>query len=193
MQALCSSHKVRNLATIAIWLTLSFAAGAQDELAYDPIAARALLDEIQMNVSAEDVDSKYLTDSRAIAIAEQANAENCEAEATAERARLDARMVPFENIFDAADVDPTVFDEYLDVKNRLDNTVLRQTLCGNIDDQANKLVIRITSIQNAISQQFLSSRGETIFSAIRNAPRRIAATPELIRNAVKLELLSNLH
>jgi potassium efflux system protein len=192
MQALRSSIKFRILATTAVWLMLSFTATAQDSAAYDPIAARALLDEIQLNVSAEDVDSRYLTESRAIAIAENANAENCEAEATAERARLDARMLPFENIIDDDDIDPTVFDEYLDVKTRLDSTILQQTLCGNIEDQADKLVIRITAIQNAISQQFLSSRDETIFGAIRNAPLRIAAAPEKIRNAVKLELLEGI-
>jgi len=192
MQALHSFRKTRTLAAIAIWLILSFTASAQEEETYDPIASRALLDEIQTNVSAEEVDSKYLTESRAIATAEQAKAEACEAEATAERARMDARMAPFEKIIDEPNVDPTVFDQYLDVKTRQDSALLQQTLCGNIDDQANKLVIRITGIQNAISQKFLSSRNETIFGAIRNAPRRIAAAPEKIRNEVKLELLEGI-
>lgn len=191
MQAPRSRHRLQSLALIAIWLTLSFTTNAQDTDSYDPIAARALLDQIQTNVTAEDVDSKYLSESRAIAAAEQTKAESCEAAATAERARLDVRMTPFDNIFDD-NLDPTVFDEYLDVKSRLDNAILQQTLCANIFDQADNLVIRITAIQNRISQQFLSSRDETIFGAIRNAPRRIAAAPEAIRNAAQLELLEGI-
>ena len=104
---------------MALWLAMSLTASAQDEKAYDPIAARALLDDIQAKVSAEYVDSKYLTQARANAVAEQARAEACVVAATTERARLEARTEPFKNI--DGDVDPrklfdrdviTVFERY---------------------------------------------------------------------------------
>ena len=197
MQALQSKQPIRYIATVILWLALSLTASAQDEKAYDPIAARALLNEILTKVSAEDVDPKYLTQARANAIAEQARAEACVASATAERARLEARIEPFKNIEGEVDptvfdFDPTVFNEYLEIKRHLDDSIREQTQCGTVDDEAAKLVIRITNIQNEISQQFLSSRAETIFGTIRNAPRRIAAAPEALRNSVALELLDGI-
>jgi len=191
MQALQSRHILHFVAALALSLALPLNAGAQDEGAYDPIAARALLDEIQGKVSAEDVDPKYLMQVRATVIAEQALAEACEATATEERVRLDARIAPFESVIDG-DVDPSVFNEYLEVKRRLDDSIRLQTQCGTVDDEAAQLVLRITAIQNAISQQFLSSRDETIFGAIRHAPGRIAAAPDKIRNSVSLELLEGI-
>jgi potassium-dependent mechanosensitive channel len=190
MQTLRGKLAVNQPATLLLWLVLSVAAVADDETGYDPFAAAEQLKETHEKLTAEEIDQQFLAQARAEAITEQTRAEACEAAAAEDRARLDDRIKPFKNI--DGDVDPTVFNEYLDIRRRLDDSIRRQTQCGTIVDAARDLISLITSIQNDISQQFLSSRNESILGAIRNAPRRIAAAPQAIRNSVSLDLLEGI-
>ncbi len=187
MPAQSNKHFFRILATALFWLALPLTAVAQQVDAYDPIAANAILTEIESKVSAENVDSAYLTQSRSAIIAEQARAEACEAVAIEERVRLEARFEPLEGI--DADVDPTIFEQYLEIKRQLDESITERAQCGVVSDHAQKLLTLITSIQTAISQQFLSSRSETILGAIARVPARIAAIPETFRNNAALKLI----
>lgn len=187
MQAPFNKHHYLFIATALLWLALPLTAVSQQVTAYDPVAAAATLTEIESKVTAEDVDSAYLTRSRAAVIAEQARADACEAAATEERARLEARFEPLKDI--DADVDTTVFDQYLTIKRRLDESIREQAQCAGVSDQAQKLLAKIVNVQTAISQQFLSSRSETILGAIARLPGRIAALPERFRDNDALNLI----
>ena len=187
MQAPFNKHYYRILATALIWLALPLTSVAQQVDAYDPVEAEAKLAEIESKVSAEDVEPAYLTQSRAAVIAEQAHADACEAAATEERDRLQARFAPLETI--DADVDTAVFEQYLAIKRQLDESIRDKAQCGGVSDHAQKLLETIANVQTAISQQFLSSRSETILGAIARLPGRIAALPERFRDNYALNLI----
>ena len=187
MPAPFNKHYYRILAVALLWLALPLTSVAQQVDAYDSVAAEATLAEIESKVSAEDVEAAFLTQSRAAVIAEQARADACEAIATEERARLEARFEPLKTI--DADVDTTVFDQYVGIKQRLDESIRQQAQCAAVSDHAQALLARISSAQTAISQQFLSSRSETILGAIVQLPRRIATLPEKFRNNDALDLI----
>jgi len=74
MPAQSNKHFFRILATALFWLALPLTAVAQQVDAYDPIAANAILTEIESKVSAENVDSAYLIQFRLAIIVEQARA-----------------------------------------------------------------------------------------------------------------------
>ena len=187
MLAPFNKHYYRILAVALLWLALPLTSVAQQVDAYDPVAAEATLAEIELKVSAEDVDSAFLTQSRAAVIAEQARADACHAIASEERSRLEARFEPLEGI--DADVDTAVFEQYLAIKRQLDESISEQTQCDAVSAHAQILLARISTAQTAISQQFLSSRSETILGAIVQLPKRIAALPEKFRNNDALDLI----
>lgn len=187
MQALHGKHLYPFAISALLWLALAAPASAQNDDTFDPISAGAVLDEIQTGISAAGVDAGYLDTARTDTIALQTLAATCEADATELRSRLEARYEPLKSI--DGDVDTSVFDQYLEIKKLLDDSIGRQTQCAAVRDTAQQLTGSIIGLQNAISQQFLSNKDETVIAAMRDLPGRIRAIPAKLRSSVTLELI----
>ena len=160
-------------------------AQAQDEEIFDPISVGAELDQLARQLDDEEVEPPFLTAARATVVAVDAAAENCQSEATQERARLEVRFEPLKEV--GADVAPAVFDQRNEIRQLLDDTIARQTQCNTIKDYASTLLERITSKQTELSQQYLSNRGGSIITLIREMPSRVQAWPARLRQSVDLE------
>jgi len=188
-----NSHDSRILflyTCLIAFLFCSLPAFSQETESFDSIAARAELDDIDLRLNAEEVEAGYLNEARARVVAINAGAERCELDATAERARLEARFEPLRDV--DADVASEVFDQRIDIRRMLDETVARQTRCAGIMDSGGQLIARITERQTAISQQFLSNRVTTVVGAIREIPARIKKLPARIRSSVDLQLVTGM-
>lgn len=159
---------------------------AQDLSEFDPIAVGAELDDINEQLNADTNDAEFLTTARALVVDLDAEAEDCRQEATAERARLEARFRPLEDI--DADVAPAVFDQRNEIRQQLDEAIARQTQCTTVIDYTEALIDRITDRQDRLAQQFLSNRGKSIVVSIAELPERIKSWPAKIRGSVDLKL-----
>jgi len=160
---------------------------AQDLETYDPFEADETLKEIKAKISAEGVDSKSLNDARAIVSGEKIRADACEAEATEERARIEARFKPLRPI--DSEVATAVFEQYLELKDSLDKAIGLQSHCAGIGDAAERLIAEISDLQSAISQQFLSNRSESVIGAIGALPGRLLSMPRELKESVDLALI----
>ena len=159
----------------------------QEEETFDPISVNAQLDEISEQISAEGVTTEFLTEARASVVAIDAAAAACRQEATEERERLEARYAPLEDITE--DVAPAVFDQRVEIRQLLDEAIDRQSRCSSVKDYTEALLARITETQNRLSQQFLSSRGESVIVILREFPERAAQWPTQLRSSVDLDLV----
>ncbi len=160
---------------------------AQQEQAFDPITINAQLDEISGQVSTEDVTTEVLAQARATVVTIDAAAAACRQDATAERERLEARFEPLEDITE--DVAPAVFDQRIEIRRLLDEALDRQSRCNSVKDYTEALLTRITETQNRLSQQFLSSRGESVIVSLQEFPDRAAKWPSQLRRSVDLDLV----
>jgi hypothetical protein len=168
-------------------LLLSPIALAQGTDPFDPIAATGRLGDIQRQFDSDELSPAALGDLRTEIVAIEAAATACARSATDERARLEARFEPLRDI--DADVAGTVMDQRNEIRRLLDETIARQAECAGLQDQSDALIERISQMQTALSQQYLSNRVNSIIGAVRDFPRRAAAWPERIRRSVELELV----
>ena len=159
---------------------------AQEDAAFDPIAAGAELDQLGERLAAEGVGTQFLAEARARVVQLDAEAAVCRQQATEERERLQARFEPLEDV--DADVAPVVFDQRNEIREQLDEAIARQTQCNTVKDYSEALIARITETQNQLSQQFLSSRGKSFFVSVAEFPDRVRTWPSRIRGSVDLEL-----
>jgi len=159
---------------------------AQDESIFDPIAVSAQLDELNTQLSADDLTTVFLATSRATLISLGGQAASCRDSSTAERERLEARFEPLRDV--DADVAPTVFDQRTEVRRLLDEAIARQSQCNSVKDYTDALLVRITQTQNQLSQQFLSNRGKSVIVLLSELPSRIRTWPAKVRSSVELEL-----
>ena len=164
-------------------------AQAQEEDVFDPISVGAELDQLASHLDDEQVEPPFLAAARARVVAVDAAAEKCQLEATEERARLEARFEPLKEV--DADVAPAVMDQRNEIRQLLDDTIARQTQCNSVKDYASSLLDRITNKQTELSQQYLSSRGRSIVTLIREMPSRLLTWPARLRKSVDLELIED--
>ena len=75
-----------------------------------------------------------------------------------------------------------------EIRQLLDDALARQTQCGTVKDYAGVLLERITNKQTQLSQQYLSSRAQSIISLMRELPARVQTWPGRLRQSVDLQL-----
>ena len=172
-------------------LLLAPPAAAQESFDFDDIAAAAELEEIATLIQGEDVTNSILADARSRTARLETGATGCAADATAARTRLDARFEPLRDI-DSELVGAEVWDQRQEIKTALDEAVARQARCTGIIDNARALGDRIISTQNTLSQQFLSSRTQTVIGLFKGLPQRVPEWPARIRGSFDLELVEGL-
>jgi len=172
-------------------LLLALPTAAQEPFGFDDIAAAAELEEITAQVQSEEVTNTILADARSRAVRLETGATGCAADATAARLRLEARFEPLRDI-DSEIVEVDVFDQRQEIKTALDEAVARQARCTGIIDNARALGERITNTQNTLSQQFLSSRTQTVIGLAKGMPQRIPEWPARIRGSFDLQLVEGL-
>ncbi len=163
---------------------------AQEASRFDPFAADTELTEFSNRLDSDDTDTAFLTRARARSVNITTRATTCNIEATAERQRLEARYEPLREI--DLDVSGTVMDQRREIRAALDQAIARQSECGGVRDEAIALVDRITEIQTAISQQFLTNRTDSALGLAVSLPQRLAALPEKLRGAVDLQVREDL-
>jgi len=174
---------------LSILLALSLFATttvAQDEADFDPALVSGQLGELRDRLAAESVDSQFLTTARATVAGLDAAAGRCQQETTTERERLQARFEPLDEV--DADVAPAVFDQRNEILRLLDEVKARQAQCNSIKDYSEELLERITARQNLLAQQYLSSRGKSVFALFSELPQRFESLPARIRSSIELTL-----
>ncbi len=159
---------------------------AQDEDVFDPISISAELDQLAGQLEDEDIEPPFLAAARTRVVAVDTEADVCQLEATEEFARLEARFEPLKEV--DADVAPAVMDQRNEIRQLLDDALTRQTQCGTVKDYAGVLLERITNKQTELSQQYLSSRGSSVITLMRDLPTRMRTWLERLRRSVDLEL-----
>ena len=163
---------------------------AQEEDSFDPIEAGTVLDELVQTLEASPEDPEVLNEVRSSAGQIAADAATCDATWTEERARLEERFAPLAEV--TGDVAPAVFDQRLELRALLDEAIARQTACAGIEDDASALIERVTSIQNQLSQRYLSYRGDSVLQSFGEFPERLASLSNLLDNIEELELADGL-
>ncbi len=158
----------------------------QDEDAFDPISVGAELDQLASQLEDDAVEPPFLAAARAQVVAIDGAADACQLEATEESARLEARFEPLKDV--EGDVAPAVMDQRNEIRQLLDDALARQTQCGTVKDYAGVLLERITNKQTQLSQQYLSSRAQSMISLMRELPVRIQTWQARLRKTVDLQL-----
>jgi small-conductance mechanosensitive channel len=171
---------------LLVALTLSLPVMAQDEKVFDPISIGAELDQLASQLEDEEVEPPFLAAARTRVVAVDAAADTCQRAATEEFARLEARFEPLKEV--DAEVAPAVMDQRNEIRQLLDDALARQTQCRTVKDYAGVLLERITNKQTQLSQQYLSSRGPSVITLIREMPSRVQTWPARLRQQVDLEL-----
>ena len=179
-----------SLQTFLIACLLPLSAVAQDDQTFDPIAAGTLLDELVGGLEAAPEDADVLDEVRSAAVRIAADAGSCSNTWTDEVGRLEERYAPLAEV--TGDVAPAVFDQRLEVRELLDTAIARQTACAGIEDDASALIERVTSIQNQLSQRFLSYRGDSVLRALQDFPKRLRNLGKLIGQGGDLQFTDGL-
>lgn len=172
-------------------LLVSAAALAQSSDRFDPFFADEQISTLREQIAAGEPGTELLATVRARAAQIEADAANCAAQWTEERTRLEARLERLTVEF-TDDVPAAVFDQRNDVQNLLNQSITRQTACAGVQDDASALIARIAEIQDQRAEQFLSFRGNSIITVLRELPERIRTWPAQARSANELTLVDGI-
>ena len=176
---------------LALFFLFAWAAsGAQERFGFDEIAAGEELLSIASGLDEEDIDSAFLTSASARLVSTETSAASCVTAAEVERVRLDERYEPLKSVAD--DVPQEFINQRNEIRAALDEVIAAKSRCESVLDEARKLQTRITERQNTLSQQFLSSRTQTIAQLIIDFPSRVAEWPAKLRDSFSLQLVDGL-
>ncbi len=166
------------------------ASAAQERFGFDEIAAGEDLQSIRSGLDEEEIDSEFLTSASARLVTTETSATSCVTAAEIERVRLDERYEPLKSVAD--DVPQEFIDQRNEIRTALDEVIAAKSRCESVLDEARKLQARITERQNTLSQQFLSSRTQTVAQLIMQFPSRVAQWPAMLRDSFSLQLVDGL-
>ena len=183
----CRHDKLLTVLAGVLSLLLASSAWAQGSRGFDDIDAVGELEEIAAKIETEDVTNAILAEARSDTVRIETGAAECYANSTSERARLEKRLEPLEGI-DSELVGADIWDQYQALKTSIDGVKARQARCAGLADSARALSARITSISNTLSQQFLSSRTQTVVGLVKDLPKRMPEWPRQVRQSLDLEL-----
>ncbi len=174
-------HKVRQTGLIvaAILIFTPLLSHAQEQPAFDEIAAAAEIRDINEQLDIETVDETFLASIRPRVVGFEAEAAACSERTTEARARLEQRFEPLRDV-DAEVAGMEIMDQRQEIRAALDEAIAAQSRCEGVMDEAKVLAERITGIQNTLSQQFLSSRSQSIIALVHEFPTRAATWPSQI-------------
>ena len=164
---------------------------AQERTGFDDIAAVAELEQIRVEIGSDTVTNAILADARGDAVRIETTAAECVEDTTEERARLEERLEPLENI-DSELAGADLWDQRQAIKAELEEVTAKQARCNGLLDSARELNASITTISNTLSQQFLSSRTRTIIGLVRDLPDRIPRLQSRVRESLELDLVEDL-
>ncbi len=176
---------------VALFFLFAWAASAaQDPFGFDDLTANEDLQSIESTLDAEDVDAEFLTNASSQIVSIEISAASCVTAAGAERARIEQRYAPLVETTD--EVLPALMNERIVVRAELDEAIAAESRCKTVVDRAGKLQTRIFERQTELSQEFLSSRSQNIFTLILEFPSRAATWPAKLRESLSLELKDEL-
>ena len=182
-------HAVRQtlLFLASVLLLASSQIQAQEQAAFDEIAAAAEIREINEQLDIDTLDEVFLNDARSRAVKFETDAAACAELATESRTRLEERYEPLKDV-DAEVAGMEIMDQRQGIRAALDAAIAAQSRCEGVTDAAHALAVRITETQSKLSQQFLSSRSQSIVALLRDFPERAAIWPSQIRQSLSLSL-----
>ena len=182
------------LKRIILWAAIAFAplpALAQDEAEFDPFVAASQLTELRNQLTTEAPEPNFLATLRTRAGQIAGDAAACARQWADESSRLESRLARLNEAF-TSDVPPAFFDQRNEVETERAEAEARQAACAGIEDDASALITQITELQDRLAEQFLSYRGDSIITALRNFPQRVRAWPSELRSANELSLIDGL-
>ena len=162
----------------------------QESDKFNPIAANAELDLLKRQIDGSDVSASFLNTARTQALNILNDASVCYERSSAERERLEIRFAPLKDI--DADVSPSIFDQRNAIRNLLDEATARQISCSGAQDEATTIVERISSIQEELSEQYLSYKSKNLVEEMLGFPLKAKDSLSKYQNAQYLNLTSGL-
>ncbi|MFQ5609889.1 MAG: hypothetical protein ACE5F8_06425, partial [Woeseiaceae bacterium] len=175
---------------LTIALLFSGHASAQNVFDFDAIAAQDELDRITEMLGREEVGNEELSNANTRVIRIESAAANCVNAATEARLRREERFEPFKDPDDMV-ADAQFMAQRNELRAAIDEAISAQARCESIAGHALALATSITSRQNLLSQQFLSSRADNIVELIAEFPARAATWPGQLRKSFELRLREN--
>ncbi len=163
-------------------------ASAQEPAPFDDIEAADELQDIALAIGNDDIDAEGLNRARSRASKIEAAAVSCAASAGAARARLEERFEAFKDV-DPDDASAESLSQRQGLRSSLDDAIATQAQCDGIAYDARTIVSRISGRQNELSQQFLSSRTQSVVAMARELPQRMRFWPAQIREHLNLKLI----
>lgn len=179
------------VATALLMLLLAFPAPAQDQNEFNDIEAGDDLQNMTSLLANDDIDAEALNDARGRANTIELAAIACADVNGATRIRLEERFEPLKDL-DLEDASPDSLAQRQGIRNALDEAIARQARCDGLVDQARDIASRITVRQNELSQQFLSSRTDSVIALAKGLPERITNWPTKFRENFELQLVDGL-
>ena len=186
-----TNNMLRGLGFALLCLVIlpAFAQEAKD--GFNDIDAADELQDISLLLANDDVDADALNTARAAASRVESTATACADDAGVSRTRLEERFEPLRDL-SPEEASTESLSQRQSIRASLDEAIATQARCQGIADDARALVSRISSRQNELSQQFLSSRADSVFSLLAGLPERASNWPSQIREHLQLELVNNL-
>ncbi len=181
----CHSVFLRGILIAAVGL-LVLPAHAQDS--FRDIDAADRLQDISLTLDNEEIDADALNSARADASRIESAAVACADSAAVDRTRLEERYEPLKEL-SGDDASPESLTQRQSVRTALDEAIARQARCQGIADDSQALLSRISSRQNELAQQFLSSRTQSVISLVAGMPERASTWPERLRSQLELDLV----
>ena len=168
-------------------LILTLPAFAQDRPSFDDIDSADELQDLSSLLANEDVDSAALNSARVRARNIETAATACAAVNGATRARLEERFEPLREIV-AAEASAESLAQRQSIGSALEEAIARQARCEGFVDDTQALLEQITRLQNALSQQFLSTRSDSIVVLLLELPERFTQWSKRVQAELDLTL-----
>lgn len=179
------ARRLPGLAALLL-LFFSFSVTAQDEADFYDLDAADELHDISQQIENDDVDTDGLNAASERVGILQSQATACASEAAATHARLQERFEPLKDL-DPEEASTESLAQRQSIRSQLDEAIALEARCEGIADDAEQLQARITERRNLLSQQFLSSRGDSAWNLIRHFPERASGWSEVLGTQLALE------
>jgi small-conductance mechanosensitive channel/uncharacterized protein YndB with AHSA1/START domain len=168
-------------------LILALPVFAQEQPAFNDIESADALQNISSLLANDEVDSAALNDARIRVRKIESAAMACAELYGANRARLEERFEPLREI-DLAGASPDSLTQRQSISNALEDAIARQARCEGIVDDARSLLTSISTVQNQLSQQFLSARSDSVIELLPGFPARLTEWSHRMRAQLDLDL-----
>ena len=187
--SICSDFRGMGVALLLL-VTLP-AIGQEPANHFNDIDAADELQDISLLLANDEVEADALNTARTATSRIENSATACADEAGANRLRLEERYEPLREL-SPDDASPESLAQQQTIRASLDIAIATQARCQGIADDARTILSRISARQNELSQQFLSSRTDSIVTVLSGLPEQASAWPSTAGGHLQLELVSDL-